>query len=127
MSFTTFVDHLLMAAEDDWVGVWELPWLATSVGGASSPEEVMELSLKAIRKALVDGLVEVGDVTELGFQPWGMLPDEACRRIEREWRRFPNGPRLGDISCWFNLTGKGRQHLAMKMHKKGNADRRKPF
>jgi len=105
------LDRLLLAAADDWVGVWELPWIATSVGGASSSDEVLRLSLAVIREALVRGLIEVGDVTEAGFRPWRASPDEACRRIEAEWRGFPNGPRLGEIACWFNLTPAGRRQL----------------
>jgi len=105
------VDRLLMEAADDWVGIWELPWMARSIGGAQDPEGALNLSLQAIRETLDNGLVEVGDVTEVGFRPWGVTSDEACHRIEREWRRFPDGPRLGDMSCWFNLTERGRECL----------------
>jgi hypothetical protein len=114
MILGAMVDRMLQAAADDWIGVWELPWMASSVGGVSSPTEIRNLSLMVIRKALDEELLEVGDVTESGFRPWGLSPDQACSRIESEWRRFPNGPKLGDISCWFNLTERGRQHLATR-------------
>lgn len=111
MTHRTVLDQLLQAAADDWVGVWELPWLAESAGGARGAEEVLKLSLQVIRHSLDEGLLEVGDVTEAGFRSWSASPEEACRRIEREWRRYPDGPRLGDVSCWFNLTAKGQRHL----------------
>ena len=66
-------DRMLQAAADDWIGVWELPWMASSVGGVSSPTEIRNLSLMVIRKALDEELLEVGDVTESGFRPWGYL------------------------------------------------------
>ena len=112
MTFSSIVNRLLREAADDWVGVWELPWMARSIGGAQDPEGVLRLSLQVIRKTLEEGLIEVGDVTEDGFRPWGVSAEEACCRIEREWRRFPDGPKLGDMSCWFNLTPKGRKLLA---------------
>ncbi len=111
ISLPAFVDRVLVAAEDDWLGVWELPWIAQSVGGATTPEEVRKLSLAAIREALDAGLVEVGDVTEVGFRPWQTPPSEACSRIEAEWIRLPNGPKLGDMSCWFNLTATGKKRI----------------
>lgn len=111
MTVSAMVDRLLTEAADDWVGVWELPWMAKSIGGVQDPEGVLNVSLRVIRETLDKGLAEVGDVTEAGFRPWGVSPDEACHRIEREWRRFPDGPRLGDMSCWFNLTERGRKRL----------------
>lgn len=102
-------DRLLSAAEDDWVGVWELASMASSVGGMATPGDVLNSVLPVLKDALEEGLIEIGDVTNDGFQSWGLSVDESCIRIEREWRRFPNGPRLGDISCWINLTDKGKE------------------
>jgi hypothetical protein len=111
MTLGALMDRLLKEAANDWVGVWELPWIAKSMGRAADSEEVLQLSLQIIREALENGLAEVGDVTDTGFRPWGVSTDEACLRIEHEWRRFPNGPRLGDMSCWINLTERGRERL----------------
>ena len=101
-------DSLLATARGDWVGIWEMPWLAKSVGGARDREEELQLSLQAIHHCLQEGLLDVGDVDRV-FHSWNVTPAEACERIEREWREFPDGPSLGDISCWFKLTTKGRQ------------------
>ena len=111
MTTNALIDRLLREAADDWVGVWELPWMAESTGSAGDSEKVLRLWLQIIREALKNGLIEVGDVTETGFQPWGVSVDETCLRIEREWRRYPEGPRLGDISCWINLTERGQQRI----------------
>lgn len=104
-------DRLLSAAEDDWVGVWELASMASSVGGVARSSEVLDLVLSALRGALEEGLIEIGDVSDDGFRSWGLAPGESCGRIEREWRQFPNGPRLGDMSCWIDLTAKGKDLL----------------
>ena len=102
-------DRLLTAAEDDWVGVWEIASMAASVGGATASDDVLSSMLHVLKDTQEQGLIAIRHITAEGFKSWGLSADDACRRIANEWRRFPGGPRLGDISCWINLTNKGME------------------
>ena len=100
--------QFLQMAADDWVGIWEVPWLVRKAGGPQDPDELLHRSMTLIRTVLQEELATVGSVTDAGFQAWDLNPDEACDRIESKWRHLSHDPRIGDMSCWFNLTEKGR-------------------
>jgi hypothetical protein len=101
------VADLLLRGLADWIDAAEVASVARTVGGARTEHEVRELSLQLLRELLGRGLMEVGAVTESGFEPWRVAVDRALERIESEWRSLPKGPDLGDI-CWLNLTEKGQ-------------------
>lgn len=100
------IDEVLALGADDWVGIWELPWVAKSICGAETPADVRDGSLEAIRRMVIEGRVQIGDVTEGGFVPWPLGIDDQLARVEREWRDLPGEPSLGDIG-WLNVTETG--------------------
>ncbi len=106
MRLHNLIEELLRRGSDDWVDATEVAWVARSVGGATSEDEVRDLSLRVLRELLGRNLMDVGMVTETGFTAWEVPVDQALRRIESEWRALPKGPDLGEI-CWLNLTEKG--------------------
>jgi hypothetical protein len=100
------LDFVLVRGSDDWVMAAEVAEAAKFVGGATTPAAIRELSMVLIGELLRDGLVEIGELVESGFRPWGVSDVEALARVDRAWRAMPAGPRLGDV-CWLNLTQKG--------------------
>ena len=102
---------VLRAGSDDWVGVWELPFLARSTGAADSPQEERIACIQVVRELLASGWATVGDVTDDGFRAWPLTHDQAVSRIETEWQALPNGPNLGDIG-WINLSETGEAKAA---------------
>lgn len=55
--------------------------------------------------------MEVGDVTDHGFVPWGLSPDDAMVRVEQKWRDLGRSPDLGEI-CWLANTDFGDERAA---------------
>jgi len=110
-----YVDEVLLGGFQDLVMASEVASIVSeSTGSSTTDEDSIQTSLDVIRTLLEDRLAEVGDAVlaeggkSVVFRPWSMSTDEALRRIEREWRRLPNGPNLGDV-CWFRLTDRGRR------------------
>jgi hypothetical protein len=98
MDLTPLVAAILESASDDWVGLWELPYLARSVGGAASKEQERQMSLEAIRVLLEDHGAQVGDVTiAQGFVGWPLDSDAVVERIDREWRELKRHPQMGEV------------------------------
>jgi hypothetical protein len=97
------IDELLASGVADWLMASEVAWVASSIGGASTPDEVRVTSLQLIEHMLDEHLLTVGDVGDDGFSEWGISTDEAMMRIGHEWAALGRAPSLGDI-CWFNLT-----------------------
>lgn len=100
------IDELLLRGADDWVPAAEVAWVAKSTGGAASDEEVLDTSIAAIRHVVMNGLMEVGDVTDGGFFAWDMDPRGAVEKVARDWRALGRSPDLGEV-CWLANTPAG--------------------
>lgn len=66
MATNTMIDELLRRGADDWVSVAEVAWVAKSIGRAASDQEILDVAIAAITHVM-NGLMEVGDVTDGGF------------------------------------------------------------
>ena len=110
MNIERCIDDLLIRGVDDWVHTPEVEWVAKSTGGASTPDQILDLSLHLIREVVQQNLMEIGDVTESdrGFRKWGLSKEEAMQRVEREWKALGRNPNLGEI-CWLCNTEKGNE------------------
>jgi hypothetical protein len=100
------IDDLLLRGSDDWVTAAEVAWLAKSVGGATSDQEIEQVAFAAMSDVLRSGLMQVGDVTDGGFFEWDVSPDDALERVIREWRGLGRSPELGEV-CWLANTPAG--------------------
>lgn len=115
MTLENCLQQLLVSGIDDWVQAVDVAFIARTVGGAVSRDEVRDLSVALIETVLERGWMEVGSLRftregeagrQLSFTPWEIPVKDALARIEREWAALPEGPRLGDV-CWLNLTKEG--------------------
>lgn len=97
---------LLKRGVADWLDMAEVAWVAASVGGAKTEQEIRALAVEVIRRLLQDRLIAVGDVTEDGFRAWDVSDDDALLRIEREWLALGRLPNLGEV-CWLSNTEAG--------------------
>jgi hypothetical protein len=94
---TDVLERILTECEDDYVGLWSIYRQVREAGIADA---------KAFTLALIDFLlsariVEAGvpDASG-GFHAWNLSPDEALRRISKEWSSLGREPDIGDI-VWF--------------------------
>jgi len=110
MNIKLCIDELLMSGADDWVLAAEVAWVAESTGGAKTPDQIRDLSLRLIRELLQQGMMEIGDLSEEAphFRKWNLPMEEALERVEREWKALGRLPDLGDI-CWLQNTVKGNK------------------
>ena len=100
------IDELLIQGADDWVMAADVAWLAKSVVGAMSDEEVLDIATTVINEVVTAGLMQIGDVTDGGFFEWDLPTGEVVERVAREWRALGRLPDVGEI-CWLANTTAG--------------------
>jgi hypothetical protein len=84
---------------EDFVGLWSIVWKVRSVRPGLA--EAREATLEIVRALLDPGQIVAGQmVEERGFVRWHESPNDAVRRIRREWVALGREPNLGDI-VWF--------------------------
>ena len=106
MNIDPLVEDVLLSGSGDWVGIWELPYLARSALGVVGADAARVAVMEAIRALVSQGLMQIGDVDESGFVPWETDLEDALRKIELEWSLLNREPSLGEIG-WLNITAKG--------------------
>jgi hypothetical protein len=117
MSIQNCVNNLLIRGAEDLVQAAEVASVAITVGGAVTPEDVLDLSLRTIREVLQRGLMRIGDAVGGGqdhdfssrkvtFVPWSLPIDMCLNRLENEWKSLGRNPELGEI-CWLENTSEG--------------------
>ena len=79
------LDELLARATDDWVHPADVFDVAR-FSGVADEESYVEQAIHLTSELLLQGLVIAGDLTEAGYQPWGIRPVEAAERIAAHWR-----------------------------------------
>lgn len=100
------IDELLTRGAEDWVMAADVAWLAKSIGGADTDQEVLSLSVNTIRAVVTEGLMQLGDVTDGGFFEWDLEQEAAIEKVERDWSALGRLPDLGDV-CWLANTPAG--------------------
>lgn len=79
------LDELLIRASDDWVHPADVFDVAR-FSGVTDEDAYVEQAIRLTSELLRRGLVVAGDLTEAGYQPWPLGPDESADRIARQWR-----------------------------------------
>lgn len=83
--------------DDDYVGLWVIPWHIRRSIPRVSDEIVRHISI-AVLVALLDNRVSIGDLDgNTGtFDPWS--GDEPIGRVLEEWRALGRDPNIGEIA-----------------------------
>jgi hypothetical protein len=95
-------EQLLEECRVDHVGLWELVDAAQVDLGASDANETRVATLALARRLLHEPGIQVGHPAPGGrdFVPWNLPPEEALKRIEREWSALGHEPNIGEVA-WF--------------------------
>lgn len=108
MNLLGSVDEMILSGLDDWVDAAEVAYIAKAYGGASTDEEIRQLSIEIIREVIEKGLMRTGDITQGGFKEWDLSDEEIVERINSEWTALGRRPNLGEI-CWLENTEEGNR------------------
>lgn len=111
---TACVKDVIKRGYYDWIQMAEVASVAIEIGGARSPDEIREQSMRIIRSLVEMGIMELGDIGDLDprieagqFQRWSMSDRDSIARVETEWRALRRNPGLWEIG-WLQLTPHGR-------------------
>ena len=82
------------------------------LGLGMGDELVVRRTLEVIRELLESGFVIAGPVKRDGegllcIHSWGIIPSDAMKRIEHDWRELGREPKPGEV-VWLELTDAGR-------------------
>ncbi len=88
--------------EDDYVGLWKVPWHIRRAVPAASDDETREISA-AVLEALIaqDATIGILDETTGSFDPWDR--EAAVDIAMSAWRNLGRDPNIGEIG-WLALT-----------------------
>lgn len=104
---TDFIEGVYEAGEDDWVQFIDLGHLLIEESGTN--DRLIERGAAAAAELIERDIVQPGQLTEHGFQPWTCSKTDAISRIRekaQEISKAQNIFRPGDI-CWFNVIATG--------------------
>jgi hypothetical protein len=96
--------EILRAGQDDWVPLAAVEGFARQLG-AETDEQAREVGLAAIRELAAAKLVELGEVTDGGFFPWGMPVELALERLDSVWQGTDRN--AWGFACWLRNTRDG--------------------
>ena len=101
------LDELLARASDDWVHPADVFDVAR-FSGVTDQDAYVEQAIRLTRDLLQRGLVSAGDLTEAGWEPWRIGPEESAERISRQWRAHPDKAPTS-FSVWLQATPEGSE------------------
>lgn len=92
----TVAEKISRELDDDYVGVWVLPWHLRRLVPDVSDARVRDMA-EVILRVLTDSGVVIGDLPgDSGvFSPWA---GPAVERVMRGWEQLGRDPRLGEIA-----------------------------
>ncbi|WP_203337077.1 hypothetical protein [Nocardioides limicola] len=88
--------------EDDYVGLWKLPWHIRRALPDASDDQVRTVAA-AVLEALVAGDTALGTLNEYtgSFEPW--VAGEAVESAMSAWRALGRVPNIGEVA-WLART-----------------------
>jgi hypothetical protein len=97
------LEQLVEECRRDHVGLWEIISAVQFDLGSATPEETRAQSMQLVLRLLNERGMLVGHPAPDGrhFISWGVLPDQAISRIEREWSALGHEPNIGEVA-WFS-------------------------
>ena len=114
MNMQEAIDDLVQNGIDDWVDNVAVAWVAKSIGGAKSPDEIRIVALQVVAEPLRGGYMNIGELNGPGdtFQKWDMTIAEALAHADLEWRSLGRRPLTGEV-FWLCNTPKGDQRASL--------------
>jgi hypothetical protein len=96
------LENLAEECHTDHVGLWEIVDAVRFDLGSTSASEIRALTLRLVRALLCDLGMQVGHPAPDGrhFVSWDLSPEQAVRRIEKEWSALGREPNIGEVA-WF--------------------------
>src|SRR5258706_1984335 len=90
------VDGLLVDADDDSLGLWQIVSRVAGQSKSLSEEGIRDQAFKVIRSLLKHGLV-AGDLKSDGsFERWLVDDADVINKIEMRWNELGRAPEIGD-------------------------------
>ncbi len=102
MSAEDVLESLVEECHEDHVGLWRIVSAVHYDLGSTDAVETRTLTLRLVCSLLHDRGMQVGFPASDGrhFVSWGVPPDQAVTRIEREWSELGRDPNIGEVA-WF--------------------------
>jgi hypothetical protein len=99
------LESLVEECHEDHVGLWRIVNAVRFDLGSSNPSETRALTLRLVRRLLLERGMQVGHPAPDGrrFVSWELSPDQAVHRIEQEWAALGREPNIGDVA-WFTIA-----------------------
>ena len=96
------LESLVEECHADHVGLWEVVNAVHFDLGLTDPSQTRALTLRLVQRLVHERGIQVGHPTPDGrhFVSWGLPPDQAVSRIEREWSALGREPDIGEVA-WF--------------------------
>jgi hypothetical protein len=121
MSSASFKQDVVVAGRDDWVHAAQVAWFAESRYADLAGAARIKAAMMAIRELLADDQIEIGDLTDAGFQAWDGTPNDQADRMEAAWMALGHSPEPGDL-CWLANTSRGDRAAAEADENRGVDD-----
>jgi len=102
----TVCNKILMSGVDDWVHIPEAVSFARDALPESDEQTALPLAVESVKQLLREGLVQVGKVTNNGFEPWLGSLDVTERRIDEAAAKATFPLLFGDL-FWICNTALG--------------------
>ncbi|MEU3193754.1 hypothetical protein ABZ686_24710 [Streptomyces sp. NPDC006992] len=107
-NITHLAEEVIREGEEDWVMVDFLIGVSEDHADANGGD-FREISVALLRELLDDGLMEIGDLGESGFEAWSESTDDAIAKF-KEGCESLNWRPMGGL-WWLANTEKGAQWL----------------
>jgi len=98
---------ILKAGLDDWVPLAAIEGFARLRTHGSVEDDLREESLQAIRELVLDGLAEIGEVSDGGFFECEQPLEEALNQVSETWK--DTDLNTWGFSLWVSNTPRGDQ------------------
>ncbi len=96
------LESLVEECHEDHVGLWEIVNAVRFDLGPVNPVQTRAMTLQLVRSLLHERGMQVGHPAPDGrhFVSWGLPPEQAVSRIEKEWSALGREPNIGEVA-WF--------------------------
>jgi hypothetical protein len=96
------LECLVEECKEDHVGLWRIVNAVRFHLGSVDRLETRAIALRLVRSLLHERGMLAGHPAPDGrhFVPWDLPPDQAVRRIDREWSALGREPDIGEVA-WF--------------------------
>ena len=94
---------LVASAEDNAIGLWLIVSVVRSVRAQISSDgedDVRRSVLTLVQEALRQRVLIAGSLEDSSFDAWHLTPEDAVKRIDKEWSELGRDPHPGEIAVF---------------------------